>query len=97
MRFLAAAAVVALLAGPAYAQTEHVPTYREEEKDKTRQQIEGEKEAQRAYQRSLGAIPDKGPTDPWGSVRSDSPPKAAAKAATKAAPSKHTKTGSTAN
>ncbi|HEX9469833.1 MAG TPA: hypothetical protein VF957_09855 [Bradyrhizobium sp.] len=93
MRVFAAAAVIALLAGPAYAQSQHVPKYGEEDKDKSPQQIETEKEAQRAYQRSLGNIPDKGPTDPWGNVRSDSPPKAAAKAA----PMKRTKTGSTAN
>jgi hypothetical protein len=93
MRVLVAAAVVALLAGPAYAQTQHVPKYGEEDKDKTPQQIEGEKDAQRAYQRSLGNIPDKGPTDPWGKVRSDSPPKTAAKPT----PVKRAKTGSTAN
>jgi hypothetical protein len=93
MRVFAAAAAIALLAGPAYAQSERVPTYREEEKDKTRQQIEAEKEAQSAYHRSLGSIPDKGPTDPWGNVRSDGAPKAAAKPT----PAKRTKTGSTAN
>jgi hypothetical protein len=93
MRVFAAAFVIALLVGPAYAQSEHVPTYREEEKDKTRQQIEAEKEAQSAYQRSLGSIPDKGPSDPWGNVRSDSAPKTAAKPA----PAKRTKTGSRAN
>ncbi len=93
MRVFAAAAVIALLAGPAFAQSQHVPKYGEEDKDKSPQQIETEKEAQRAYQRSLGNIPDKGPTDPWGNVRSDSPPKAAAKAA----PMKRAKTGSTVN
>ena len=87
MRIFAAAFVIALLVGPAFAQSEHVPTYREEEKDKTRQQIENEKEAQSAYHRSLGSIPDKGPTDPWGNVRSTDAPKTPA-------PAKKTKTGS---
>ena len=41
-----------------------------------------EKEAERAYRRSLGNIPEQQKSsDPWGTVRSDSaPPKAAAKA-----------------
>ena len=64
MRVFAAAAVIALLAGPAYAQTEHVPKYGEPDKEKTPQQIQSEKDAQRAYERSLGNIPDKGPPIP---------------------------------
>ena len=93
MRVFAAAAIIALLAGPAYAQNKSIPKYGDVDKDKTPQQIESEREAERAYKRSLGNIPDKTPTDPWGNVRSDSPPKAAAKAA----PAKRTKTGNTAN
>jgi hypothetical protein len=95
MRVFAAAAVLALLAGPAYAQApvQHVPKYGEADPDKSPQQIQSEKDAQKAYERSLGNIPDKGNSDPWGNVRSESPPKAAAKTA----PAKRTKTGSTAN
>ena len=96
MRVFAAAAVIALLAGPAYAQGA-VPRYGETDKDKTPQQIEADKEAQRAYKRSLGNIPDQGPTDPWGNVRSDGPPKPAAKTAAKAIPAKRPKTGNAAN
>jgi hypothetical protein len=92
MRVLAAAAVIALLAGPAYAQG-NMPQYGETPKDKSPQEIQAERDAEKAYKRSLGNIPDQGPTDPWGGVRSDSAPKAAAKAA----PSKRTKTGDTAN
>jgi len=36
------------------------------DKEKTPQQIEGEREAERAYKRSLGNITDQGPTDPLG-------------------------------
>ena len=93
MRVLLAAAMIALLAGSAYAQTPKVPGYGEVDKDKTPSQKEADKEAERAYQRSLGNIPDKGTTDPWGGVRSDSAPKPAAKAA----PAKRTKTGNVAN
>ena len=91
MRVFAAAAIIAFLAGPAYAQTKSIPKYGEVEKDKTPQQIESEREAERAYKRSLGNIPDQGPTDPWGNVRSEGAPKAAAKAA----PSKRTKPDTT--
>jgi hypothetical protein len=93
MRVFYAAAVIALLAGPAYAQSQApVPRYGEQ-KEKSPQEIAAEREAEKAYNKSLGNIPDKGPTDPWGNMRSDSPPKAV----TKAAPLKRTKTGSSGN
>ena len=94
MRVFPAAAVIVLLAGPAYAQSQApVPRYGEAEKDKTAQEKEVERNAEKAYKRSLGNIPDQGPTDPWGNVRSENAPKPVAKAA----PSKKTKTGNTAN
>jgi hypothetical protein len=93
MRVFAAAAVIALVAGPAYAQSKSIPKYGETQKDKTPQEIEAERDAERAYKRSLGNIPDQGPTDPWGNLRGDSAPKAV----TKAAPAKRTKSGNTAN
>ena len=80
MRVFHAAAVIAILAGPAYAQTQQpVPRYGEAPKDKTPQQIEADQAAERAYKNSLSNIPDKGPSDPWGNMRSDSAPKAIAK------------------
>jgi hypothetical protein len=91
MRVFRAAAVITLLAGPAYAQS--VPKYGDTDKVKTPQEIAAEREAERAYKRSLGNIPDKGPSDPWGNVRSDSAPKPAAKTA----PGKPTKTGNSGN
>jgi hypothetical protein len=90
MRVFAAAAIVAFLAGPAYAQSQSVPKYGDVDKEKTPQQIEGEREAERAYKRSLGNIPEKPPSDPWGNVRGDTPPKPVAKAP----PAKRTNTGS---
>jgi hypothetical protein len=95
MRIFLAAAVIAFLpaflAGPICAQEEHIPQYREPEKEKSMQQKEADKAAERAYQRSLGNVPDKAPVDPWGTARSLNEPKAepksakATKAATKAA------------
>jgi hypothetical protein len=80
MRIFLAAMIVALLAGSAFAQTQQpVPRYGDTGKSKSPQEIEAEKEAERAYKRSLGNIPDQGPTDPWGNVRSDGAPKPAAK------------------
>ena len=79
MRVLAATAVIALLVGPAEAQTQSVPRYGETAKAKSPREIEAEKDADKAYKRSLGNIPDQGPTDPWGNVRTESPPKPVAK------------------
>jgi len=78
-RILGVACVVASLAGPAWGQA--VPRYGEEDKVKTPSEIAAEKDAEKAYRRSLGNIPEQQKTDPWGTMRSDSaPPKAAAKA-----------------
>ena len=77
-------AVIALLAGPAWAQMPqpHVQGPGEPDKDKTPAQIEDERATERAYKRSLGNIQEQKSADPWGTVRSgDAAPKAAAKAA----------------
>jgi hypothetical protein len=100
MRILRAAAIIALLAGPVYAQSpdQHVPRYGETNTPKSPQQIEADKQTDKAYNNSLGNIPDKGPVDPWGNARSADAPKAATKTATKSATAKSgTKTGSAAN
>ena len=85
-KILAAVAVIALLAGPAWSQGGPAK-YGETDKAKTPSEIAAEKEAERAYQRSLGNIPEqqKG-TDPWGTVRGDN--SAAPKTAAKAPPAK---------
>jgi hypothetical protein len=99
IKVLGAAAIIALLAGPVYAQQAPVPRYGEKDKEKTWNEREQEKEAQRAYKRSLDNVPEKGPVDPWGNARNVGEPKAAAKtdakAAAKTAPPK-IKTGETA-
>ena len=74
----------ALLAGPAWAQMPqpHVQGPGEEDKEKTATEKANERDAERAYRRSLGNIPEQKSVDPWGTVRSDSAtPKAADKAA----------------
>ena len=82
MRMIGIVAVLALLAGPAWAQ--NMQQYGEPDKDKTQAEITREKNAEHAYKRSLGNIPEQKSNDPWGTVRSDNAaPKAAAKAPAK--------------
>jgi hypothetical protein len=91
MKIAGLVAAIALLAGPAWGQMPqpHVKGPGEPEPDKTRSQIEAEKESERAYQRSLGNIKEQKSADPWGIVRGDgTAPKAAAKESVKAAPAK---------
>ncbi len=86
MRVFLAAVMVALMAGPAFAQQQPHVTYGEPEPDKTQAQKESDRQAERAYKRSLGNIQDKGSSDPWGTVRSDgTPPKNISKSAPTAA------------
>jgi hypothetical protein len=80
MRLIGIVAVMALLAGPALAQQKNMPKYGDEDKEKSATEKAAEKDAEKAYQRSLGNIPEQKSTDPWGTVRGDNAaPKAAAK------------------
>ena len=91
MRIFGAAAVIMLLAGPAYAQTPNI-NLMPELQSKTPEEKEAEAVRDKAYRESLKKIPDaKGSSDPWGNVRSTDTPKAAAPAKPR------TKTGSTTN
>ena len=91
MRILGAAALVALLVVPAYAQAPNVNLIPELQ-SKTPEEKEAEAARDKAYKESLKKIPDaKTSSDPWGAVRSTDAPKPAA------APAKpKTKTGSSA-
>lgn len=98
MKVFRAAAMIAVLAGPAIAsltgpvcaQTPNI-NLMPETKSKTPEEIEQDKLTDKAYRESLRKIPEsKASTDPWGSVRSTDAPKTA--------PSRpRTRTGSTAN
>ncbi|SHH51640.1 hypothetical protein SAMN05444169_7855 [Bradyrhizobium erythrophlei] len=99
MRIIRAVAMIALLAAPAFASAQgfgqnqgHVQQAGEKPAEKSRQEIEADKEAERAYHKSLSNIPDHAVSDPWGNVRSETAPKAAAKP-----PAKRTKIGDTAH
>src|SRR5262245_35030879 len=97
-RMLGAAAAVVLLAGPALAQQKGPARYGEEDKPKTGAEIAAERDAEKAYKRSLGNIPEQQKSDPWGTMRGDnSAPKADKAAAAKPkAKSADTKTGTNA-
>jgi hypothetical protein len=93
--FIAAAAIAALAGpalGPALAQQQApVQRYGEKDKEKSQTELQSDKDAERAYKRSLDAVPEKGPVDPWGNARNVEAPKPAAKTAAPAKPK--TKTG----
>jgi hypothetical protein len=91
MRAVLVAVFIASLATPGFAQQpQHMPQYGETDKEKTQAEKNADKAAADAYQRSLGVIPDKGKSDPWGTVRSTDAPKPAP---AKSAKSKTAKTG----
>jgi hypothetical protein len=93
MKILRAAAVIALLTGPAYAQG-MMPNVNlmPEVRTKTPEEKEAEAVRDKAYKESLKKIPDaKVSSDPWGNVRSVDTPK------TSTAAKPRTKTGTTAN
>jgi hypothetical protein len=88
MKVLRAAALIALLTGPAYAQMPNI-NLMPETASKTPEQKEAEEARDKAYRESLKKIPDaKVSADPWGNVRTDQP---------KAAGKPKSKTGSTVN
>lgn len=93
-RALGAAALLALLGGPAYAELGgKAPPGPPPPAAKSQKEIESERAADQAYKNSLKNIPDKPPADPWGNARSTDAPKTAVKTA----PAKRVKTGSTTN
>jgi len=80
MRIWSALLIVAALASPAYGQQKGAPSPPPGGPPKTPQEIEADKAADRAYQKSLKNIPDQPPADPWGGARGTDAPKTAAKA-----------------
>jgi hypothetical protein len=95
MRTFYVAALMALLAGPAYAQGKTTPGP-PPAPPKSQQEIAADRAAERAYQSSLGNIPDQPAADPWGNARGIDAPKTSATTAAKA-PAKRVKTASPAN
>jgi len=70
MKIFRFAAVMALLAGPAYAQAPAL-NLMQDGPGKSPAQAAAEEARDKAYKESLRKIPDaKAPSDPWGNVRS---------------------------
>jgi len=91
MRALTVAAVVAVLAGPAYAQMPAMGIPLGEERPE--RPVDPAKEGE--YNRTLKELPNQKAADPWGNVRSDAPAtKKPAAPAAKSASTGATKDGS---
>lgn len=84
MRILSAVALTLLLTAPAYAQTPNINLI-PELISKSPEEKEQDAIKEKAYRESLKKIPDaKASSDPWGTVRSDTPKATAAPAKPKA-------------
>ena len=95
MRAVRLAAVIMLLASPAFAQIPKLNLL-QDKPGKTDDEKAAESAQEKAYKESLKKIPDqKAPTDPWGTVRSDAPAAPAAKSASTAKKTKSTASGGT--
>ena len=78
MKIFRAAALLALLAGPAYGQMGNMNLIPSDNKSRTPEEIEKDKATDKAYRDSLRKIPDTRVNDPWGSVRGSDSRKTAA-------------------
>jgi hypothetical protein len=93
MRVLRLAAIMALITGPAYAQTPNI-NLMQELTSKTPEEKEADAAKEKAYKESLKKIPDaKTSSDPWGGVRSADAPKSATTKAPAAKPKTKTVNG----
>jgi hypothetical protein len=102
MRVWHAVAVIALLAGPAYAQGGPHVNLLTDTPSKTQEEKDADAVKEKAYKESLKKIPDaKTSSDPWGAVRSTDTTKDTSKASsaakTSAQAKPRTKTGTAAN
>ena len=96
MKLFRMAAVLAVLAGPAYAQMPNINLL-QDGPSKTPEEKAADAERDKAYKETLKKIPDsKASNDPWGGMRSD-PPKQAAPKASAATSATKKKAGATAN
>ena len=98
MKLFRLAAVLAVLAGPAYAQMPQLNLL-QDAPSKTPEEKAAEAERDKAYKETLKKIPDtKTSNDPWGGMRSDPPKQTAApKASAATSAPKKSKSGTAAN
>ena len=78
-KLIPAAAILALVAGPAAAQVALSP-FKQDEKKLTPDELKAKQERDRDYKAAMDKIPDKKVTvDPWGDIRQAPAPQATAK------------------
>ena len=98
MKLFRMAAVLALVAGPAFAQESPHINLMADGPSKTDDEKAADAAREKAYKETLKKIPDaKASSDPWGSMRTDPPKQPAPKAAAATSAPKKTKAGTAAN
>ena len=96
--FRMAAVLLAVLAGPAYAQMPNI-NLMQDAPSKSPEEKAADAEREKVYKETLKKIPDtKASNDPWGGMRSDPPKQSAApKASAATSAPKKSKSGTAAN
>ncbi|MDN3274724.1 hypothetical protein QWJ07_10745 [Frankia sp. RB7] len=98
MKLFRMAAVLALVAGPAFAQESPHINLMADGPSKTDDEKAADAAREKAYKETLKKIPDaKASSDPWGGMRADAPKQPAPKAAAATSAPKKTKAGTAAN
>lgn len=98
MKLFRMAAVLALVAGPAFAQDSPHINLMADGPSKTEDEKAADAAREKAYKDTLKKIPDaKASNDPWGGMRADPPKQLAPKAAAATSAPKKTKAGTAAN
>lgn len=98
MKLFRMAALLALVAGPAFAQDSPHINLMADGPSKTEDEKAADAAREKAYKDTLKKIPDaKASNDPWGGMRADPPKQPAPKAAAATSAPKKTKAGTAAN
>lgn len=98
MKLFRMAAVLALVAGPAFAQDSPHINLMADGPPKTEDEKAADAAREKAYKDTLKKIPDaKASNDPWGGMRADPPKQPAPKASAATSAPKKTKAGTVAN
>lgn len=98
MKLFRMAAVLALVAGPAFAQDSPHINLMADGPSKTEDEKAADAAREKAYKDTLKKIPDaKASNDPWGGMRTDPPKQPAPRAAAATSAPKKTKAGTAAN
>jgi hypothetical protein len=98
MKLFRMAAVLALVAGPAFAQESPHINLMADGPSKTDDEKAADAARDKAYKDTLKKIPDaKASSDPWGGMRADPPKQPAPKASAATSAPKKTKAGTAAN